>query len=265
MSRPRCGVWLYPGCHADALVDAVVAADELGLDEVWIADEGVAREPFAVLAAAARPTRRITLAVGITSPLLRHPGAIASTVATLDELSGGRALLGLGVGGHESLGPFGLSTDRPVGMMRDAIAVARAVLGGATVTGYEPPPHAAPARPGVPIWVGARGMQLTDLAARAADGVFLSGCSQEQHAEIIPRVRAIADTQIALYESASDRMAAPGVFGWDAIGDVLAADVARFAPTSVGINLVDPALDEPCDPVGLVERAARILSGLSSP
>jgi alkanesulfonate monooxygenase SsuD/methylene tetrahydromethanopterin reductase-like flavin-dependent oxidoreductase (luciferase family) len=255
----RRGVWIYPGCPAGALVDAVVAADELGLDEVWIADEGVAREPFSVLAAAAGATRHVTLAVGITSPLLRHPGAIASTAATLDELSAGRALLGLGVGGHESLGPFGLTADRPVGALRDAISLIRAVFAGTPVPGYEPPAHAMPARASIPIWIGARGQQLTALAAREADGLFLSGCSLEQHDEIIPRVRAIAPIDVALYQSASDRMVAPSVYGWDTVGELLAADVARYSPTSVGINLVDPALDEPCDPVALVERAATVL------
>jgi 5,10-methylenetetrahydromethanopterin reductase len=263
----RRGIWIYPGCPAGELVDAVVAADELGLDEVWIADEGVAREPFAVLAAAARATRHITLAVGITSPLLRHPGAIAATAATLDELSEGRALVGLGVGGRESLEPFGLATDRPVAALRDAISLIRAVFAGTPTDGYAPPEHAMVARPSIPIWVGARGPQLTALAAREADGLFLSGCTHEQHDEIIPRVRAIAPIAVALYQSASNRMSAPSVYRWDDIGDLLADDVARHSPTSIGINLVDPALGPPGEPalvdlVDLVERAAAALHPL---
>jgi alkanesulfonate monooxygenase SsuD/methylene tetrahydromethanopterin reductase-like flavin-dependent oxidoreductase (luciferase family) len=260
----RRGLWIYPGCPAGELVDAIVAADELGLDEVWLADEGVAREPFAVLAAAARATRRITLAVGITSPLLRHPGAIAATAATLDELSHGRALVGLGVGGHESLAPFGLATDRPVGVLRDAISLIRAVFASTPAPGYEPPAHAMAARASIPIWIGARGPQLTALAARDADGLFLSGCSHAQHDEIIPRVRAIAPIAVALYQSASDRMSAPSVYRWDDVGGLLADDVARHYPTSVGINLVDPSLGGPCDLVALVERAAAALGPLSN-
>ncbi|MFN3217842.1 MAG: LLM class flavin-dependent oxidoreductase [Acidimicrobiales bacterium] len=253
----RRGVWMYPGAPAGALADAVIAADELGLDEVWIADEGVAREPFTVLAAAARQTRRVRLAIGITSPLLRHPGAIAATAATLDELSDGRAVLGLGVGGHESLEPFAIAAPRPVAILRDAIATARAVLSAADGPGYVAPGHAFGPR-AVPIWVGARGPQLTRLAARVADGVFLSGCTAAQHVEIVERVRAISAVEIALYESAAADRSMTNTSGWDDVAAVLATEAARHAPTAIGINLVE--LSRPgADAVALVERAAAVL------
>jgi len=122
------GVWLYPNAAVGELVDAVVAADSAGIDEVWIADEGVMRDPVVVFAAAAGLTRRVRMGIGITSPVLRHPGALASTVASLDELSDGRMMLGFGVGGEQSLGPFGLTAARPVALIGDALSTARAVL-----------------------------------------------------------------------------------------------------------------------------------------
>jgi alkanesulfonate monooxygenase SsuD/methylene tetrahydromethanopterin reductase-like flavin-dependent oxidoreductase (luciferase family) len=258
---------MYPGRSAGELVEAVIAADEAGLDEVWIADEGVAREPMVVLAAAARSTTRVTLAVGITSPLIRHPGAIAATVATLDELSGGRALLGLGVGGHESLGPFGISTDRPVGVLRDAIRIGRAVFAGEPCAGYEPAGHAVPPRR-VPIWVGARGPQLVRVAAREADGVFLSGCTPDEHERIVDQVGRVAGDDrrpmiaTAMYQSASDRLSGANVIGWDRIVDTLAADVDRFAPTSIGINLVDLASPDGAGAPDMVSRAASALNSV---
>lgn len=267
----RVGVWLFPSAPAERLVEAVVAAERVGLDEVWIADEGVAREPMTVLAAAARETSTIGLAVGITSPVLRHPGALAATAATVDELSGGRFTLGLGVGGDKSLDPFGLqpsAVERPVAMMTDAIATARAVLAGRPDgrNRYRPPDHAAPARP-VEIWVGARGPRLLALAARKADGIFVSGCSPEQHDRVAAiRAAAVADGAapcgVALYQSASDRRDDPSVSGWDEVAGVLAGESARLGhrwpPTSVGINLVD-LLDPSADPVAAVERAATTL------
>jgi 5,10-methylenetetrahydromethanopterin reductase len=258
--RPRLGVWLYPDAPARRLVDAVVTAEVLGLDEVWIADEGVAREPVPLLAAAATRTESIRLAAGITTPLLRHPGALASSFATLDELSEGRAVLGLGLGGHESLGPFGISPDRPVAVLGDAIRTARAVLGRRPDDGYEPPPHAAPARD-VPLWVGARGPQLTRLAARVADGLFLSGCSPEELGRIVPDVRSVRpDLELALYHSASEETdGRPSVSSWEAVAEHLGALVERWAPAAVGINLVDLARPS-ADPVALVERAAATLA-----
>ncbi|CAN5617474.1 hypothetical protein BH23ACT3_BH23ACT3_01830 [soil metagenome] len=258
---------MYPGRSAGELVEAVIAADEAGLDDVWIADEGVARDPMVVLAAAARSTSRIVLAVGITSPLIRHPGAIAATAATLDELSDGRTLLGLGVGGHESLAPFGISTDRPVGVVRDAIRIGRAVLAGESCEGYEPAEHAVLARQ-VPIWVGARGPQLVRVAAREADGVFLSGCTPDQHEEIVEQVRRVTSDErrpmidTAMYQSASDRPTGANVVGWDRIVATLTADVARFAPTSIGINLVDLARSDGATATDMVQRAAEALRTL---
>ena len=258
----RRGVWMFPGVAAGVLVDAVVAAEEAGLDEVWIADEGVAREPVPVLSAAAARTERIRLGVGITSPLLRHPGAIAATMATLDELSGGRAVLGLGVGGGLSLDPFGLATDRPVGVVADAIRVAKGVLAAQPVEGrstYTPPTHAMGPR-AVPVWVGARGPQLVALAGREADGIFLSGCSPTELEQIVPVVRDEGrSTEVALYHSASDHDDRDSVSTWDAVASDLATMVQRWQPSAVGINLVDLAGGSDVDAAGLVARAAEVL------
>ena len=267
----RRGVWMFPGVSAAELVDAVVAAERAGLDEVWIADEGVAREPIPVLSAAAGRTNRIRLGVGITSPLLRHPGAIAATIATLDELSDGRAVLGLGVGGAMSLDPFGLATDRPVGVLADALRVARGVLGAQPVEGrstYTPPVHAMGPRD-VPIWVGARGPQLVALAAREADGIFLSGCSPAELGRILPAVRGGArQPEVALYHSASDADDRDSVSTWSAVAEDLTAMVERWQPASAGINLVDlatPAVSSgSVDPIALVHRAAEILDGIAN-
>lgn len=260
-SGRRVGVWLFPAAPADRLVAAVVRAEELGLDEVWIADEGVAREPMAVLAAAARETARITLAVGVTSPVLRHPGALAATAATIDELSGGRFVLGLGVGGDLSLVPFGLTPDRPVARLTDAIATARAVLADRSGVGYDRPDHAAPSRD-VPIWIGARGPRLLDLAAREADGVFVSGCSPAQHDRVAGLVGPARDAGravgLALYQSAAERPDRSTACHWDEVGGVLSGEAARIDPTSIGVNLIELA-DPAADPVAAVERAATVL------
>lgn len=258
--RPRRGVWLFPGIDARRLVDAVVAAEECGLDEVWIADEGVAREPTSVLSAAAVRTSRIRLATGITSPVLRHPGAIAATAATIDELSDGRAVVGLGVGGELSLGPFGLGSDRPVAQLRDAVEVVRAVHRGAAVAGYAPPEHAMPVRE-VPVWIGARGPQLVRLAARVADGLFLSGCTPEQHETITASAASIGPVDMAIYQTAVDRPAAASELDWDRAADVLADATRRFEPVAIGLNLVQLAVPG-TDPLPLITRAAELLDGI---
>jgi 5,10-methylenetetrahydromethanopterin reductase len=257
-ASPATGVWLFSDARAADLVDAVVLAEAAGIDEVWVADEGVAREPVPVLACAAGRTSRVRLGVGITSPVLRHPGALGSTIATLDELSEGRAMLGLGVGGDLSLEPFGLTADRPVRMLKDAIRVARAVITAEACDGYSPPPHAAPARR-VPIYIGARGEQLNRLASRHADGVFLSGFDLAHLTEPVAWARSVRPVPVALYasvrfgdEASSDPTALSG--GTAAILDGLAALVERHRPDTIGLALIEGER-----PTAMMERAAEVL------
>jgi Luciferase-like monooxygenase len=242
--RPvNVGIWLYPNAPVHDLVDAVVAADQAGVDEIWIADEGVAREPIVIFSAAAPLTTRIRMGVGITSPALRHPGAIASSIATLDELNGGRTMLGFGVGGHESLGPFGITVDKPVALVRDAIRMSRAVLHRTEIDGYKPPDHAAPARD-VPIYVGAKGEQLNRLASREADGTFLSGFELDQLSTPVAWARSVRPIKVAMYASARFRPEAPAdPTSLPGTPTDVAAGMAALAemhePACIGLALVD--------------------------
>ncbi len=257
------GVWLYPDAPIDELVATVVEAERSGIDEVWIADEGVMRDPFVVCAAAAGATERVRMGIGITSPVLRHPGAIAATVASLDELSGGRMMLGFGVGGQQSLEPFGLTVDRPVALMRDALRTARAVLQRRDDAGYVLTDHAAPARD-VPLYVASRGEQINRLASREADGVFLSGFAPDRLDEVVGWVRSDGSPRVALYQSArfgtagdDDPTAITGDPG--KVADVLAALVDAHAPDSIGLALVDGA-----DPLTMLRDAIEVFERLNS-
>ena len=91
------------------------------------------------------------------------------------------------------------ATDKPVAVLGDAITTARAVLTGRRTEHYEPPAHAVAPRP-VLIWVGGRGPQIVAVAARSADGMFLSGCTPEQHDSIVTNARGIEpNVGLALY------------------------------------------------------------------
>lgn len=235
------GVWLHPAAALADLVDAIVRLDQAGVDEVWVADEGVAQDPFVVLTAAADRTERIRLGVGITSPLLRHPGAVAATAKSLDEWSNGRMMLGWGVGGHESLGPFGITVEHPVALVRDALDTARAVLEGVATDSYSPPPHASVPRR-VPQFVGARGPRLNALASSSADGVFLSGFAPDDLTGAVAASRSVRDVAVHLY--ASVRFRTPpdptSIAGTpNEVAERLVGLVHTHRPTVLGLALVD--------------------------
>jgi 5,10-methylenetetrahydromethanopterin reductase len=157
------------------------AAEDAGFQDVWFPDHYFIREVYAALALAATATRRIRLGTGVTSPYLRHPVLLASAVATIDEISDGRAILGLGVGGHEFPTQLNVSLARPLAVCREATDIVRRLLAGETVTtdGKIFPVrnarlHFTPGRR-VPIYLAARGPQMLALAGEVADGVITHG------------------------------------------------------------------------------------------
>jgi|SRR5579859_1457189 len=184
------------------MVAFIQQAEDLGLDEIWLGDEGPARDPLSVLAAAATRTERIRLAVGITNPYVRHPAAIAVSMMTVHELSGGRAILGLGVGGSLALGPLGISPDHPLATMRRAMATMRAVAQGERGDGYVPPAGAMTA-PDLPLFIGSRSPRINRLASAVADGAFVAGLPISQVAQVVGWARSVRDIPIALYISAA--------------------------------------------------------------
>jgi len=201
----RVGLWFFPSMPAPRLVDVIVAAEAAGVDEIWLGDEGPAREPFSVLAAAAGRTERILLGIAVTNPFVRPPGLTAATAQTLAELSGGRFRLGIGAGGHLSLAPFGLSAEGPPGPVAAVtrlIAACRDAAAGRPGDDWAPAPFAVSGH-AVPVYVGARRERLNRLASTAADGVFLGGIPPFRFAAVLEWARAEGAPAVALYPSAA--------------------------------------------------------------
>ena len=134
-------------------------------------------DPVPVVAAAAGATEGIRLGIGVTDLVRRHPVSVAQTALTLDHLSGGRFILGVGSGEALNLAPFGIENRRPLARLDEGLALMRALMETTdpidfrgdhfTVTqgclGLEPLPSGPP-----PVWVGAhrpKGLALTGRGA----------------------------------------------------------------------------------------------------
>lgn len=165
--------------------EAVSAADELGIDSVWTA-EAYGSDALTPLAWWGASTRRVRLGTGIMQMSARTPTATAMAALTLDHLSGGRLILGLGVSGPQVVeGWYGQPYAKPLARTREYIAIVRDVLARqAPVTAAGP--HYPLPRPGgagkplrstvhpvradLPIHLAAQGPRNTELAAEIADG-----------------------------------------------------------------------------------------------
>ena len=129
----RTGLLLLPSRPATELVDLAVGAERLGYDDFWLADERFFREVYTVLGLAAARTSRLRLGPGVTDPYSRHPALTAMAIATLDEVSAGRAILGLGAG-VSGFRELGVDAARSAVAIREAVTLIRGLLAGQTVT-----------------------------------------------------------------------------------------------------------------------------------
>ncbi|WP_222912856.1 TIGR04024 family LLM class F420-dependent oxidoreductase [Natrinema sp. SYSU A 869] len=161
----------------DQLVDQAVAAEELGYDRAWF-PESWGRDVVTALATAAERTDRIGLGTSIANVYSRSPALLGQTAATLQEASDGRFRLGLGPSGPLVVENWhGMDFGNPLRRTREAIEIARQVVGGETVSydgeyfslngfrlRYDPP------EPAPPIDTAGLGPKAVELAGRFADG-----------------------------------------------------------------------------------------------
>jgi 5,10-methylenetetrahydromethanopterin reductase len=177
---------LLPDPAAADVILAIRAADEAGLYTAFLADEIYHRDAWSILAAAAQQTSRIRLAAGVAHVTLRDPLLVAQQLATLDELSGGRAAAAFSVGNLAMLEQFGRDpADLHVApRLREAHAAMRSLLDDAHVDMDGRFHHyhgvfttARPVSGRVPLLLGAMGGPLTfRVAGEIADGVY-AACS----------------------------------------------------------------------------------------
>lgn len=166
----------YP---AREIVDAAKAAEERGIDAVWVTDVRFMRDCYALLGAIAAVTTRVSFATGVNDPFSRHPASLAAAVATLSELAPGRVILGLGAGGS-GLDRIGVVRTDPVRTVEVAIETIRALLNGevasAATPGFSLTDGQLTFRPPqpVPIALVAHGPVMYRLAGRLADIAFIA-------------------------------------------------------------------------------------------
>lgn len=164
--------------------------------EVLFVPEASGREVFTQLAAYACATERIRLSPGIATIFTRTPSLLAQAAVTLDQLSGGRAMLGLGSGHAPTLtSGHGVRFERPLTRMREYVTIIKAILRGAEAM---PPARLAPvtrfrletaARPDIPLYVAALGPKMCQLAGELADGVLLNWATPAYAAQALHHLR----------------------------------------------------------------------------
>lgn len=189
------GVEFVPEKPTKETVKYTKTADETGFEYVWVTDHYNNRNVYATLALIAEKTEKIKLGPGVTNPYTIHPAETASSVATLDELSEGRALLGIGPGDRTTLNALGLEWGKPLTRTEESIEIMRSLLAGESVTSEEEDEfdlegcqlNLSP-KTEIPIYVGAQGPKMLKMATTRGDGILINASHPRDFEYAIERV-----------------------------------------------------------------------------
>lgn len=184
MSEQRLAIYLQDAHPITEGIDICRYAEERGFEAVWQAESRLVREATVPMAAFLSHTTTLKAGSGVVNNWTRNPALLASTFSTLDDLAPGRVILGIGAWWDPLAAKVGIDRARPLRAMRETVEVVRALLADETVTydgefvhldGVELDYVHQERRPkDVPIYIGATGMQMMELAGRIADGVLLN-------------------------------------------------------------------------------------------
>jgi len=168
----------------ETIDELVPLVEKAGFDAVWLGDHLVGSqkppsiEAWTALAALASTTSKIYLGTDVTDPHRRNPALLAQTMMTLDHISGGRSILGIGAGEAMNLEPYGIQWDHPVSRMEECIHLVKRLWTEEVVdhdgrfyrmTGARVSPKPVQ-RPHPPVWIAANAPRTLKITGRLADG-----------------------------------------------------------------------------------------------
>jgi F420-dependent oxidoreductase-like protein len=222
---------MYDGNPRSA-ADSVSTLEKAGLDTVWVA-EAYGFDSPTLMGYLAAKTETVEIGAAILNVYSRTPGALAQTAAGLDNVTGGRAILGLGASGPQVIeGWHGLAYDKPLTRTREVVEVVRMALRreplqyqGRTVTLPLPADQGLglgkplkmltrPERPAVPIYIAALGAKNVEGTAEYADGwlpfMFIPEKADDVWGEALERGKAKRSADLGPLEISAGGMCAVG-------------------------------------------------------
>jgi 5,10-methylenetetrahydromethanopterin reductase len=199
------GIEFVPGnVNVKQVVNFCKLAENKDIDFAWITNHYNNRHCYAVLAAVAQATTTIKMGPGIMNSFTDTPAAMASFFCTLNEISDGRATLGIGPGDLSTLPKIAIQGDKPVARLEEAIVQIRKLCAGeqvnksgmkffdydgAKLTGVTLPDK----KKGVPIYIGAQGPKVLELAGKVGDGALINASNPKDFHIAIPIIKKASD------------------------------------------------------------------------
>ena len=182
---PTFGIAIFPEHEPRRFADLCRRVDAGMFEHLWVPDERFFRDLGVELTLAALNTERVRVGSAVTDPFIRHPALTGSLIASVDEVSGQRVVLGIGAGvsGFKQLG---VKQEHPQLAIREGVALMRALwkggdlqFDGRTTSFHGGGLDFAPVRSDIPVWIAGRGPAVLQLAGEVAQGVMVGALASE--------------------------------------------------------------------------------------
>ncbi|MDN7025486.1 5,10-methylenetetrahydromethanopterin reductase [Methanoculleus sp. FWC-SCC1] len=195
------GIEFVPGnVNVKQVVNYCKLAESKDIDFAWITNHYNNRHCYPTLAAIAMETDTLKMGPGIMNTFTDTPAAIASFMATLNEISDGRAVLGIGPGDLSTLPKLAIEPTKPVARLQEGVVQIRALLSGEEVKktgdmeffdydGAKLTGVTLPGKKGIPIYIGAQGPKMLELAGTIGDGSLINASNPKDFEAAIPIIK----------------------------------------------------------------------------
>ena len=199
------GIEFVPGnVNVKQVVNFCKLAESKDIDFAWITNHYNNRHCYPTLAAIAQATTTLKMGPGIMNAFTDTPAAMASFFCTLNEISDGRAVLGIGPGDLSTLPKLAINAEKPVARLEEAVVQIRKLCAGdqvnksgmqffdydgAKLTGVNLPDK----KKGVPIYIGAQGPKVLELAGKVGDGALINASNPKDFHIAIPIIKKASD------------------------------------------------------------------------
>jgi 5,10-methylenetetrahydromethanopterin reductase len=198
------GIEFVPGnVNVKQVVNFCKLAESKDIDFAWITNHYNNRHCYAVLAAVAQATTTIKMGPGIMNSFTDTPAAMASFMCTLNEISDGRAVLGIGPGDLSTLPKIAIQPEKPVARLEEAVVQFRKLVAGEQVgkaglqffdyDGAKLTGVTLPGKKGIPVYIGAQGPKVLELAGKVGDGALINASNPKDFQVAIPIIKKAAD------------------------------------------------------------------------
>ena len=185
----KLGIEFVPQIPLDELVRLVKIAEDVGFEYAWITDHYNNKNVYETLALIAANTETIKMGPGVTNPYVRSPAISASAIATIDEISNGRATFGIGPGDKATFDALGIAWDKPVSTIKAAIADINTLLAGEKTEAGAALGGVKKVQDAIPIYMGAQGPKMLETAGEIADGVLINASNPKDYEAAMPMIK----------------------------------------------------------------------------